>query len=91
MSGGSAQPRKDPAGERGLDAWGLMPRGWGQVGPAALGSPLPEGTASSGRQRAQACASRARTCTLGRQNHDCGSSLLVLSSWNRMWRKKSPV
>ena len=39
----------------------------------------------------QACASRARTCTLGRQNQDGGSSLLGLSSWNRMWRKKSPV
>ena len=39
----------------------------------------------------QACASRARTCTLGRQNQDGGSSLLGLSSWNRIWRKKSPV
>lgn len=40
---------------------------------------------------AQAGASRARTCTLGRQNQEGGSSLLALSWWKRMWRKKSPV
>lgn len=63
----------------------LAPAGvWGQAG-------LPPACTGPDDGQAQACPSRARTCTLGRQNQDGGSSLLVLSSWNRMCRKKSPV
>lgn len=40
---------------------------------------------------AQACASRARTRTPGRQSQDRGSSLLLPSACDRMCREKSPV
>lgn len=96
--GAPVQPRKDAGGERGGQGggWGLG-GGDGAAGKAlprhvALQSLLPQEQGPRRRQeRAQACASRARTCTLGRQNQDGGSSLLLLSSWKRMWRKKSPV
>lgn len=79
--------------QRGRDGQTVVSAGWGpggqEEGASGLLSLQDQGPGTG--QGAQACASRARTCTLGRQNQDGGSSLLGPSSWNRMWRKKSPV
>lgn len=68
-----------------------------EEGAQGLGARLrPRGSpATSQKERgagwAQACASRARTRTPGRQSQDRGSSLLLPSAWDRMCREKSPV
>lgn len=93
---GAQQHPKRTLQERGCRALGLG--AGGGTGAAAEARPcwgVGPGRATPCMHRAQwpaqARPSRARTCTLGRQNQDGGSSLLVLSSWNRMRRKKSPV